>query len=83
MSLLAVLAALGLPGSIAPVGVFRLASITGIESLPYRELSSELRGALWDLHWNNETKAFLDYGRHVSDGAIVEEVIVRCLRGEA
>lgn len=59
----------------------RLSGVVGVRTLPYENLSDELVGGLVDFHWDEDAQAFLDYGKHVGDGAIVEEVLVRCRRG--
>lgn len=59
----------------------RLSAAVGVESLPYGDLLHELSGGIYELHWNQEEEAFFDRGNHVSDGELVDEVLVRCKKG--
>lgn len=36
---------------------------------------------MFDLHWEQEEETFFDRGLDVSDGQLVEEVIMRCKNG--
>lgn len=62
--------------------MFRLATVVGTHSLPYEELSNELVAGIFDLHWNEEAGTFFDYGKHISDGKVIDEAIMRCQKGE-
>ncbi|CAM9340838.1 unnamed protein product, partial [Hapterophycus canaliculatus] len=56
-----------------------LSSALGVEgSVPYGNLYDELLGGVFDFHWEEEEEAFFDRGLHVSDGELVDEVIMRC-----
>lgn len=53
-----------------------------MEGVPYGEMYGEIVEGLFDLHWDDNDGAFFDYGRHVSDGGVVTEVVMRCRRGK-
>lgn len=73
----------GVVRSNVAIGYFarRLSAVVGTKSVPYGDIFEELVGGMFDFHWDEETEAFHDYGEHVSDGGIVNEVIVRCQKG--
>ncbi|CAM9775634.1 unnamed protein product [Ectocarpus fasciculatus] len=57
----------------------RLSAALGVEgSVPYGDLFDELMEGLFEFHWEREEEAFFDRGLHVSDGRLVDEVIMRC-----
>lgn len=60
----------------------RLAGVVGVESVPYGEIFDEIVRGMFNLHWDQETEAFFDYGEHVSDGELVNEATMRCQKGE-
>lgn len=58
-----------------------LSAVVGADSLPYGELFDEVVGGMFELHWDGEEEAFFDYGVHMADGELVDEVIMRCQNG--
>ncbi|CAM9649573.1 unnamed protein product [Ectocarpus sp. 13 AM-2016] len=57
----------------------RLSTAIGVEgSGLYGHLFNELIEGLFEFHWEPEEEAFFDRGLHVSDGRLVDEVVMRC-----
>lgn len=61
--------------------VARLATAVGVNGLPYGELYDELVGGMFELHWDKEHEAFFDHGKHMADGEVIKEAIMRCQQG--